>query len=236
VALRTASPLGPPAAALPADADPVPLYRTRIPPPATLRYAMRLAGASGSAELRWRPAPDGYALRLDGAVAGGATLAQFSQGGFDVAGLAPVRHTEQRTRRAMLATNFQRETGKISFSGSGLQFPLAPGSQDRLSWLIQLACWLPNRSDAWPARSSRRAGRGLRGEAGVWLFRTLAAGAGERLRRSGPHPAGPSARGRMTSVEVPRSDPSFPPVELTLRASGGTATLELTLVDAVVEP
>ena len=169
-----------PAAASPAvvgpasDADAVPLYRTRPPPPATLRYALQLGAASGAAELRWRPTLEHYALELEGRVDGGTTLRQASEGGFDVAGLAPDRHTEQRSRRGMLATNCQRDAGRISFSGSGLQLPLVRGSQDRLSWIVQLAAVLA----AEPERGRPGAVvaipvAGLRGESGVWRFRAV---------------------------------------------------------------
>jgi hypothetical protein len=219
--------------------DPIPLYRTRMPPPATLRYALRVAGATGMAELRWRPEGEAYGLRFEGRVEGGPTLTQASDGGFDSAGLAPVRHTDARTRRGMLATNFQREAGRISFSGSRAQVPLARGSQDRLSWMVQLAAVL----GAEPAL--RQPGAvvsipvaGLRGEAAVWRFRTVESEA------TGDAPAGPAlvrlVRDRQGPYDVDIEvalDPArhFLPATLSLRSANGVTALELALQEAAFE-
>ncbi|HEX7439255.1 MAG TPA: hypothetical protein VF319_04095 [Caldimonas sp.] len=83
--------------------------------------------------MQWRPAPDGYTLTFDADLEGHAILTQASRGDFDSAGLAPVRYTDLRARRATLATNFQREAGRISFSGSNRQLPQVQGGQDLLS-------------------------------------------------------------------------------------------------------
>ena len=227
----------------PADAesaaDPIPLYRTRVPPPATLRYALRLAGAAGTAEIRWRPDGEAYGLRLEGRVEGGPTLTQASDGGFDAAGLAPVRHTDARTRRGMLATNFQRDAGRISFSGSRAQVALARGSQDRLSWMVQLAAVLA----AEPAL--RQPGAvvsipvaGLRGEAAVWRFRTVDSDATADL------PVGPPlvrlVRERQGPYDVDIEvalDPArhFLPATLSLRTANGVTALDLALQEAAFE-
>ena len=117
----------------------VPVYRTRLPPAMTLRYQMSRGILHGTGELQWRPAADHYELRLEGRVAGLAILTQTSAGGFDAAGLAPLRFTDQRMRRAAVAANFQRDADKITFSGPSAELPLLPGEQDRLSWMVQLA-------------------------------------------------------------------------------------------------
>ena len=36
----------------------------------------------------------------------------------------------------------QREAGRITFSGPQVEYPLLPGAQDRISWLLQLAAVL----------------------------------------------------------------------------------------------
>ena len=227
----------------PADAesaaDPIPLYRTRVPPPATLRYALRVSSAAGTAEIRWRPDGEAYGLRLEGRVEGGPTLTQASDGGFDVAGLAPVRHTDARTRRGMLATNFQRDAGRISFSGSRAQVALARGSQDRLSWMVQLAAVLA----AEPAL--RQPGAvvsipvaGLRGEAAVWRFRTVDSDATADL------PVGPPlvrlVRERQGPYDVDIEvalDPArhFLPATVRLRTANGVTVLDLALQEAAFE-
>ncbi len=117
---------------------PVPVYKTRIPPLTTIEYEIRRGGLSGTGELKWRPAHGHYEARLAASIAGFTLLTQISQGGFDAAGLAPTRFTDQRVRKAARAANFERDTGKITFSSPRDEFALAAGSQDRLSWMIQL--------------------------------------------------------------------------------------------------
>ena len=66
----------------------VPVYRTRTPPAANLRFVMQRGILRGNAELSWRPSGKAYELRLDGRIAGLTILSQVSQGGFDSAGIA----------------------------------------------------------------------------------------------------------------------------------------------------
>lgn len=114
-------------------------YSTVIPPSANLRFRMRRGAVQGHAELNWLVREDHYELRLESRVAGALLLAQSSQGGFDASGLAPQRFTDQRARRGTLAVNFQRESGKITFSAVPDELQIGTGAQDRLSWLVQLA-------------------------------------------------------------------------------------------------
>ena len=152
----------------------IPVYRTRIPPPLTLHYTVRRGALGGDGELRWRPSGDGYDLQLEVRIAGFSVLTQASEGAFDDAGVAPLRFTDQRMRRAPLAANFRRDGGTISFSGTSTQVPLLAGAQDRLSWMIQLAAV----ASAEPQRLAE-GGKvamlvaGARGDASVWVFRYL---------------------------------------------------------------
>ncbi len=114
-------------------------YSTVIPPSANLRFRMRRGAVQGHAELNWLVRGDHYELRFESRVAGALLLAQSSQGGFDASGLAPQRFTDQRARRGTLAVNFQRDAGKITFSAVPDELQLGAGTQDRLSWLLQLA-------------------------------------------------------------------------------------------------
>lgn len=152
----------------------LPLYATRLPPPATLRYELRRGRLTGSGELLWRTDAGRYQLRLEGSVVGLNVLTQVSEGALDEAGLAPRRFTDQRARRAAVAANFEREAGRIRFSGPKTELPWQPGVQDRLSWMIQLA--------AVAAAEPRHlaAGEhivlqvvGARGDASLWSFRSL---------------------------------------------------------------
>lgn len=115
-----------------------PTYRTLLPGPVTLRYELRRGVFRGDGEIRWRPAGRSYALQFEARLAGLTLLSQSSQGELDANGLAPVRFVDQRARKAARAVNFSRDTGTISFSGSTARWPLLAGSQDRLSWMIQL--------------------------------------------------------------------------------------------------
>ena len=140
----------------------------------TLRYDMQRGGLRGNGELQWRPGADRYELKLEGQVAGLTILTQVSQGGFDGAGIAPQRFTDRRIRRPLTAANFQREAGKITFSGPQTEYPLHAGAQDRLSWMIQLGAVVA----AEPALGIADAKvvmfvSGSHGDAGVWVFRCL---------------------------------------------------------------
>jgi len=155
---------------------PVPVYKTRIPPTTTIEYEIQRGGLSGIGELSWRPASGHYEVRLEASIAGFTLLTQVSQGGFDAAGLAPTRFTDQRTRKAARAANFQREAGKITFSGPRDEYALAAGSQDRLSWMIQLPAVLAGE----PKRAATGGEvvlyvAGARGDVDIWDLRSSGA-------------------------------------------------------------
>ncbi len=156
------------------EAMPPPLYATRLPPPLTLRYELRRGRLSGSGELLWRPAGGRYSLRLEGSVVGLNVLTQESTGTLEPHGLVPERFTDQRARRPMVAANFEREAGRIRFSGPSTELPWQAGVQDRLSWMMQLA----GVAEAEPQHLA--AGErivmqvvGARGDASIWAFRSL---------------------------------------------------------------
>ena len=155
--------------------DPIPRYRTQMPPAMTLRYVMQRGGLSGSGVLSWRTDGEHYELKLVASVAGLSVLTQISSGGFDAAGVAPLRFTDQRLRRGTKAANFQRDAGKITFSGPATEFALREGAQDRLSWMVQLG--------AVVAAEPQLRGVGAKvlmyvvganGDAGVWAFDCVA--------------------------------------------------------------
>ncbi len=151
--------------------DELPQYPTQIPPAMTLHYHMYRGALRGSGELKWSPNAQGYVARLEGRLAGFSILTWVSQGGFDAAGLAPQRYTDKRRGKSELAANFQRGAGKITFSGSSTEYPLLPGSQDRMSWMIQIAAI----ASADPKRLATGARlamyvAGARGDAEVWAF------------------------------------------------------------------
>jgi hypothetical protein len=163
----------PPSDGAPAD-EAVPHYRTRLPAATTLRYEMRRGILSGTGDLFWRPQNGHYELRFEARVSGLSVLTQVSSGAFDAHGVAPERFTDQRLRRSATAANFQRAAGKITFSGSGSEYPLRDGAQDRLTWMVQLAAIV-----AAEPRLAVPGGKvvmfvvGARGEGDVWSFRCI---------------------------------------------------------------
>jgi hypothetical protein len=72
----------------------------------------------------------------------GTIFSENSSGAFDAHGLAPQRYTERRMRRSERALTMTRDgpgSGTLSFSASTTRLALLPGTQDRVSWLVQLA-------------------------------------------------------------------------------------------------
>ena len=163
----------PPGNVIPGTGDtPPPVYPTRLPPAATLHYQVRRGFLHGDGQIRWRPAGDAYRLVLEASIAGLTLLVQTSEGAIDRHGIAPVRFLDQRARRAAQAANFVRESGRITFSGTAVEWPLVAGVQDRLSWMIQLAGIVA--ADPKLLHEGSRitmAVVGARGDADVWNLR-----------------------------------------------------------------
>lgn len=163
------------AVARPAESDDPaapPVYRAVLPPPVTLRYEMRKGAFSGSGRLQWQPAGERYEARLEAHVAGLHVLTETSSGLVGARGIAPVRYTDTRARRSAQAANFQRDKGRITYSGPQVEHPLLAGAQDRLSWMIQIGAVL-NARPQFAAPGGRIAFQvsGAQGDAEVWSFR-----------------------------------------------------------------
>ena len=152
----------------------VPVYATQLPPPLALQFEMRRGLSVGRAVLDWQPGAEGYQLTLQGHAAGAPAIGWASVGGFDGAGIAPLRYTESRRGREQRAANFQRDSGRITFSGPAIEHALVPGAQDRLSWMVQLAAVLAaNPALAVPGALVSMWVVGSRGDAEVWTFTVL---------------------------------------------------------------
>jgi len=159
-----------PAAA--AGAELLPTYATLLPPPVRWRYRMRRGLLSGVAILEWRRDGDGYRLSIDGSVAGVPIFEWVSTGGIDAHGVAPERLVMRAAGRAARAANFQRDVGKITYSGHDAEHALLPGTQDRVSWLLQLSgvvAAAPARFAAAPTQIALPVS-GVRGDLAVWRF------------------------------------------------------------------
>jgi hypothetical protein len=165
------SPMSPASAAAPPLPDPPPVYRTKPPPSVTLRYKLSKGLLSATGELRWKLNAGAYEAVLEGSVLGMDVLDWRSTGRIDAAGLAPTRFTDQRRGRTVRAANFQRDKAIITYSGPSDQYPLYPGSQDRLSWMLQLAAIANARSAAWAVGERITLFvTGARGDASIWDF------------------------------------------------------------------
>jgi len=153
----------------------VPVYPTQLPPAGRWTYRLQRGPLVGSAELVWAPQADAhYALNLQGRVAALTLLDWASQGQLDAAGVAPERFAVRRRGRDTHAANFQREAGKITFSGPTHELPLLPGAQDRLSWMVQLAAIVAAAPQRFVAGTSIVLFvAGARGDADVWTFDVL---------------------------------------------------------------
>lgn len=169
-AAAAANLLPPPRDDAPMPAEPPPVYATRMPAPATLRYALARGVARGEATLSWQPDAAAYELMLQATLPQGATLEQRSQGFFDDAGLAPLRLADRRRGRSTQAVNFQRAQGRITFSGPRWEYPLVPGVQDRLSWIVQLVA-IASATPQAPGDEVVLQVVGARGAAARWRFR-----------------------------------------------------------------
>jgi hypothetical protein len=161
--------------AAPAPAVELPVYATRLPAAGRWRYQLQRGVAAGEADLSWAPAADGrFELRLEGRIAGVTVLDWVSQGAVDAHGLAPERFAIRRRGRDHQAANFQRDAGKITFSGPTYELPLLPGVQDRLGWLLQLPAVIEAAPERFgPGSRVVLMVVGARGGADVWSFNVI---------------------------------------------------------------
>lgn len=149
---------------------PPPLYATRLPESTALNFTLQRGAASGEARLQWHAEGERYAMQFDARLAGGLPLIeQRSAGQLDGNGLAPDRFTDRRRGRAMQAANFQRDTGRITFSRPRIEYPAWPGAQDRLGWIVQMAAIFSAARE--PPSEVTLFVVGARGGAGLWTFR-----------------------------------------------------------------
>ena len=167
-------PAGVPQPLVAPEAGDVPVYRTRMPPPITMRYVITRGPWSGNGEMVWEPQDTRYHARLEGRVAGFKVITWDSSGQIDNDGIAPLRFTDERRGKSMRVANFQRTASKITYSSPDIEHRLIPGTQDRLSWMVQIAAI----ANAEPQRvaAGKRVSMyvtGARGDADVWSFQSI---------------------------------------------------------------
>ncbi|HYD77366.1 DUF3108 domain-containing protein [Ramlibacter sp.] len=121
-----------------------------LPAPALWRYAVtahyRGRLVTGEAQLAWRHDGHAYEAVLQVSAPPLPLRIQRSTGTIGPEGLEPLRFSERL--RGERAAHFDRERGRIVFSGNDPDVALQPGAQDRLGVLLQLAA----RVAADPAR------------------------------------------------------------------------------------
>ena len=165
----------------PRDASAWPVYATQAPPSTTLRYALvqtgAAASAAGAADLEWRRDAGTFSLRLATDVGGRPPREWQSTGALDAAGVAPLRLVEREKGRDRRSVTFDRDAGVVHFSSSPGAPAVAPGVQDRWSWIAQLAAIAEAgaRRGERPVRWDLQVA-GLRGELERWTFRVLPPG------------------------------------------------------------
>lgn len=137
------------AGAAPGRAEPAAAAAQGVPPPAAIalprparwRYAVsaRHRGqlVAGEAQLAWRHDGRSYEAVLQVSAPPLPLRIQRSTGEIGPEGLLPRRFSERL--RGEQAAHFDRERGRIVFSGNGPDAVLQPGAQDRLGVLLQLA-------------------------------------------------------------------------------------------------
>jgi len=162
----------PPAPAVEAPVQAPEAPALRLAGPAAWQYRLRQGGQDGEAQLDWQPQDDGrYSLRLTRRVGERTLPAMESLGHLGSGGLAPERFALQRGGQDRQAINFDAEERRVSFSASPAQLDLPEGTQDRLSWWLQLAALV----QAAPAPGGRWRVwvAGLRGELREWTFEAV---------------------------------------------------------------
>jgi hypothetical protein len=230
----------PPAASQPAGDEVIPRYRTQMPATATLRYQVSRGMLHGSGELQWRPQGDQYELKLESKLGGMTLLTQISRGGFDADGIAPVRFTDWRVRRSTVAANFQRDAGKVSFSGSTQELPLEPGVQDRVSWMVQLAAIVAAQPNLrTPGAKVVMHVVGANADASIWAFKCVGnetveteLGAIDAVKYV-REPRGPNDTTAQAWLD---SKHHFLPARATLRSGPNDEGFELRLLDVIGNP
>jgi hypothetical protein len=132
------------------DRREVPLYPSRWPPPLHWRYAVHRASGEGTATWDWEPGADRYDSRLRVQAQDGTLWFEgTSRGSLAPTGPSPVRHTDRRGGRGEQAADFDAGSGAVRYSGRTAPADLARGTQDRVSWLAQLAGILAAQPGRW---------------------------------------------------------------------------------------
>ncbi len=157
----------------------LPQRPVRLAPPFEAGFTLQRGGLDGEARLALAFDGPRYTLTLDNTLPGRPNTHSRSSGRGTLAGLAPERYVEGRQGRDRRAVNFVREPAgaggsRLLFSDHEQALPLPEGTQDRLSWLVQLAGLV----DADPAAARQGLAlwvAGPRGQLDLWQFQVTEA-------------------------------------------------------------
>ncbi len=148
--------------------------RLQFPASGELSYnATQVSGGqpkNGSGTLKWITDGNDYQLRLESSALFVTLLTQTSVGKLGAEGLQPERFSDKRFNRSEKAAHFQRDVGKISFSGKQNSAPLQSGAQDRLSVLMQLAAMAAGGADQLTQAGQVSLQVANTEEADTWMF------------------------------------------------------------------
>lgn len=187
----TPSPTAAPSQSSPAAADDPqgherPRWPTRAPRDFDQPLLVRRGAQSGQGRWTWVLEKGRFRSELRAEVEAGpagarsARLEWSTQGGLDAYGIAPDRFLTRPSRGGARAVNFQRDSGRVSYSGPTGHAGLVPGAQDRLSWLAQLLAIVQARLEVEDASGTSPEGglpprlpvwvAGPQGDSGDWWF------------------------------------------------------------------
>ena len=187
--LQTAAPaVERPAAAEPTRTEPVPEpsalpheavpaapggpVRVSIPASMHLRYQVtarvKQGTSQGASELAWHHDGTSYEARFEVRAPWSRPRVQHSTGRVAGDGLEPLRFGDRS--RGEQAAHFDREEQRVVFSNNRPAVPLAPGAQDRLSVLLQLAALLAGAPGSFPAGATVLIQTATTREADAWIF------------------------------------------------------------------
>lgn len=163
----------------------------RMPSSTTLHYVVTKDKDSAKARLEWRvqaaqtqnqnqndvPA---YVLVYEASYFGLSLIKQVSQGRITTGGLVPVRFSDKRRGRSEQATHFEPRTalaadargdlGWVRFSNNRAQVAWQFATQDRASFLLQLAAYLAAQPDAFVEGKTLELPVASVDELDVWTF------------------------------------------------------------------
>lgn len=144
----------------------------RIPASVQLRYQVamqvRQQASLGASELTWRHDGTSYEARFEIAAPSSRPRVQHSAGGIGSQGLEPARFGDRG--RGEQAAHFDREGQRVVFSNNRPAAALAPGAQDRLSVLLQLAALVAGSPDRFRAGATVVVQTATTREADPWVF------------------------------------------------------------------